>query len=111
MLILTIDVEKRGGVAADNVFNLPTNQQWKNRRQSFRHAFTNAALQALEDRMSALVDKLHEKILTFVENQSILKLDQLFGQFTLDTLYDLGFEFSKDFLNHEDEYLVSAHAR
>ena len=57
--------------------------------------------------MLNLTDILRAKLDRYVENQSILPLDELFGEFTLDTLYELGFEYHKDFMNNEAEYNVS----
>lgn len=98
---------QRAVFAAKNIFCLPTDQEWKRRRQSFRHAFTSTTLQSVEQNMLKLVDKLRIQIDSYAENQSILLLDELFGQFTLDTLYEFGFEYNKDFMNHSDAYKVS----
>ncbi len=87
---------------------MPTNQGWKARRQAFRHAFTTTSLKHYEHTMKRLLDKLCSILDQHVANHSILPIDDLFGKFTLDTIYNVSFEMDKNFMDNDEEYQVSS---
>jgi cytochrome P450 len=84
-----------------NIFSLNTSDDWKQRRQKFRHAFTHASLKGYSNLMNGMIKKLLQKLKTSAQNQEKIKLDAIFSRFALDAIFHLGFEMDLDFLNNE----------
>jgi cytochrome P450 len=76
------------------------------RRQKFRHAFTSSSLRNYEDKMSQLVAKLTEKLQSATETKDIIYLDSLFGQFSMEVIFSLGFEMEMNLLDNYDYWNV-----
>jgi cytochrome P450 len=85
-----------------NLFAIHTSEEWKIRRQKFRHAFTQNSLKAYNGLMTQQVSQILEKLNSAAEKQEVIKIDALFSRFALDSIFRMGFEMDFDFLNHED---------
>lgn len=87
-----------------NILSLETNDEWKRRRNQFRHAFTTAGLRIQEQLFRSLVSKFLNKLNQDCASQPTIPIDQLFGQFALNSIFTIGFEMEIDLLNNIHQF-------
>lgn len=84
-----------------NLLSMMTDDEWKKRRQLFRHAFTQATLKNYSDTMSSQVAKLVKRLESLADKPEAVKIDEIFSRFALDAIFKVGFEMDYDFLENE----------
>ena len=92
---------------SQNIFSLDTNEAWKSRRHTFRHAFNVNILRHFDPTMKRLSGELCKIIEEHIEHNKVLNIDHLFGKFALDVIYNIGFEINHNFMRDEAGYNVS----
>ena len=71
------------------MFNVKTGPHWQLRRNSFKHAFSITSLRSFQDAIKALTDQLVDILAK--KAPSVVKMDVLFGQLTIDVICKVGF--------------------
>jgi cytochrome P450 len=93
-----------GRVKIFNIFNSDTNEDWKIRRNSFRHPFSVSALQKFNGAVKGLVDRLCEKISVAARASQVIELDKLLGQLAMDAICRVAFSYDLHALDDSDEF-------
>lgn len=83
---------------------MDSNAAWRKRRNAFRHPFNPTSLKTFESKISELVDTLDQLLAKSAKAQEIVKIDELFGRFALDVIYNLGFDMQCDYLHDGKKY-------
>ena len=89
-------VNKKGTKKFLNTFNLNTNEEWKLRRNKFRHPFSAANLRNYEADMNALVTKLCDNLDAVAASGGTesVEIDRLFGQLAMDAICKIAFQYN-----------------
>ena len=98
---------RRGGMKFLNTFNMLTNEEWKLRRNKFRHPFSSANLRNYETDMNGLVTKLCDNLDAAASVDGAggqpVQIDKLFGQLAMDAICKIAFQYD---LNGLDDSLT-----
>ena len=84
-----------------NTFNVDTNDEWKLRRNKFRHPFSAANLRNYEADMNGLVTKLCDNLDAVAASGGTesVEIDRLFGQLAMDAICKIAFQYDLNGLN------------
>lgn len=83
-----------------------SDNEWKKRRMTFRHAFNPVGLRSFDGILDQLLKGLSSTLdEVVIKNQSVL-IDSVFSRFALDTVFRVGFELNYDFLHDRDGFEV-----
>ena len=83
-----------------NVFNMDTNSDWRLRRQEFSKSFSQLNLNKYEDVLKSLINKLKSKLEFYRNTTNKVNIDQLFSQFTIDVIAEIGFQYKINALDN-----------
>lgn len=98
---------KKNIAGAPTLLSMDTNEEWKKRRQSFRHAFNPLNLHMFDSVLNARVARLVAKIDDFAASHEVLCIDTLFSRFALDVIFSVGFEMEMNFLDNDVAFEVN----
>ena len=96
-----LTVKRRGTKKFLNTFNMDTNEEWKLRRNKFRHPFSAANLRNYEADMNGLVTKLCDNLDAVAASGGTesVEIDRLFGQLAMDAICKIAFQYDLNGLN------------
>lgn len=80
-------------ITHQNIFNLNTGPEWKMRRAAFRQSFSMLQLKVFQDQLKLLTSKLIALLKKSAENKTVMELDKVFGQVTVDVICSIAFQY------------------
>jgi cytochrome P450 len=81
-----------------------TNDEWKARRNKFRHPFSISSLQKFEGEVEGLVDKLCAKVSSASCSGTVIEIDKLLGQMAMDAICSVAFSYKLCALDDSEEF-------
>jgi hypothetical protein len=66
-------------------------------------------LKHFRDNLKSVSNNLNVLLEKHAINNTIVNIDELFGRFALDIIFNVGFQLNYDFLNNPESYEVSIH--
>ena len=90
-----LSTKRKGFKKFLSTFNLNTNDEWKLRRNKFRHPFSAANLRNYEADMNGLVTKLCDNLDAVAASGGTesVEIDRLFGQLAMDAICKIAFQY------------------
>lgn len=95
---------RQGPRSIGSTFSLDTNDEWRMRRNKFRHPFSVSSVRSFESDVNSLVSKLCGIIGSAADASKPLQIDRLFGQLAMDAICRMAFTYELSALDDSAEF-------